>query len=209
MINKNFLTSIIFLILFIAALVSAPLANADSLFDARRVSMFQDNRAKSVGDILTIIVVENTSATNKGSSKFDKTIGMSGGVRVEGVFDYLFPNFFQPFEPLKSLEVDPSEQFDGSGETKSDNKFSTRMTATVIEVLPNGNLVVEGSRSIKVNEEDQELVLRGVIRPIDVTPANTILSSNIADAEIFYKGKGPIGRRNKPGILSQIFNWVF
>lgn len=209
MANRNFLTSLIFLILFIAVLVSAPLANADSLFDARRVSMFQDNRAKSVGDILTIIIVENTSATNKGSSKFDKKISMDGGVRVEGVFDYLFPDFFQPFEPLKSLEVDPSEKFDGSGETTSDNNFSTRMTATVIEVLPNGNLVVEGSRSIKVNEEDQELVLRGVIRPIDVTPANTILSSCIADAEIFYKGKGPIGRRNKPGILSQIFNWVF
>jgi flagellar L-ring protein precursor FlgH len=209
MINKNFLTSLIFLILLLVVLVSAPLAKADSLFDAKRVSMFQDNRAREVGDILTIIVLENTIATNKGSSKFEKKIGMSGGVRVEGVFDYLFPNFFQPFEPLKSMDIDPSEKFDGTGETSSNNNFTTRMTATVIEVLPNGNLVVEGSRSIKVNEEDQELVLRGVIRPTDVTPANTILSSNIADAEIYYKGKGPIGRRNKPGIMSQFFNWVF
>lgn len=209
MINKNFLTSLIFLILLFVVLVPEPSAKADSLFDVKGVSMFQDNRARAVGDILTIIVVENTTATNKGSSKFEKKIGMSGGVRVEGVFDYLFPHFFQPFEPLKSMDIDPSEKFDGTGETKSDNNFSTRMTATVIEVLPNGNLVIEGSRSIKVNEEDQELVLRGVIRPTDVTPANTILSSNIADAEISYKGKGPIGRRNKPGIMSQFFNWVF
>ena len=209
MINKKISTSLIFLILLLAVLVPAPSARADSLFDVKRVSMFQDTRARAVGDILTIIVVENTTATNKGSSKFDKKISMAGGVKVEGVFDYLFPHFFQPFEPLKSMDIDPSEKFDGSGETTSDNNFSTRMTATVIEVLPNGNLVIEGSRNIKVNEEDQELVLRGVIRPTDVTPANTILSSNIADAEISYKGKGPIGRRNKPGIMSQFFNWVF
>lgn len=200
---------IIFLILLLVALFSAPMARAESLFDPRGVSLFRDHRAHIVGDILTIIVIESTSATNKGSSKFEKKIDMKGGVKIEGFLDYLVPDFFEPIEPLKALDIDPEEEFDGSGETKSDNKFMTQLTATVIDVLPNGNLVIEGTRSIKINEENQELVLQGVVRVQDITPDNTILSTQIADAVIFYKGKGPIGKRNKPGLLTKIFNWIF
>lgn len=185
------------------------MAKAESLFDKRGVCLFRDKRAHDVGDIVTILVVESTKASNEGKSKFEKKIGMKGGIRVEGFLDYLFPGWFEPMEPIKAMDIDPEEQYDGSGKTSSGNSFVTRITATVVDRLPNGNLVIEGTRIIKVNEEKQELVLKGVIRPQDVTPANTVLSSQIADIEMFYKGKGPVHDRNKPGLMTRIFSWIF
>ncbi|MFH1514633.1 MAG: flagellar basal body L-ring protein FlgH [bacterium] len=199
----------LFLITLIMPFAQTTSVQAESLFDARGVKLFDDHRARMVGDILTVIVVESTSATSKGESKFDKKIDMKGGVKIEGFLDYLVPNFFEPIEPLKNLAINPEEKYDGSGETSSDNTFATRMTATIIEVLPNGNFMIEGTRNVKVNEENQEMVLRGIVRPDDITTSNMISSTQIANAEIFYKGKGPVGRRQKPGLLSKIFSWVF
>ena len=209
--NKEFKAAIIGLIILLIALISAASAEAESLFNERGVSLFKDHRARMVGDIVTILVIESTSAKNEGTSKFSKKIDMKGGVKAEGVFDYLFPSpkFFEPIEPLKALDIDPEESFDGDGETSSDNTFTTRITATIIDILPNGNFVLEGRRNIKVNEDKQEVVLKGVIRPQDITPFNTILSTQIADAEIFYTGDGPVSRRNKPGIITKLFNWIF
>jgi flagellar L-ring protein FlgH len=190
-------------------LIVIPSVSAESLFDPRGASLFKDHRARMVGDVVTIIVTESTTAQNEGTSDFQKKIGMSGGVRVEGFLDYLFPGIFEPMEPIKKIDIDPTEKFGGSGKTSEGNKFSTRISATVIEVLPNENLVVEGSRMIKVNEENQELVFKGVVRPEDVSPLNTVMSAQVADVQIFYKGKGPVAQRNKPGLITKIFNWIF
>lgn len=200
---------IIISILLILPLTTITAVQAESLFDARGVSLFKDLRARMVGDILTIIVIESTTASSKGNSKFAKKVDMDGGVKVEGFLDYLAPKFFEPIWPLKDLEINPDESFDGSGETSSKNSFSTQMTATIIEVLPNGNFIIEGTRNVRINEENQEMVVTGVVRPLDITPSNSILSTQIADAEIFYKGKGPVASRQKPGFLSKIFNWIF
>lgn len=206
--NRKLIT-ILFLITLFIPFAQTTSVQAESLFDARGVKLFDDHRARMVGDILTIIVIESTSATSKGNSKYGKKVDMSGGVKIEGFLDYLVPNFFEPIEPLKNLDISPEEKFDGSGETSSDNTFATQMTATIIEVLPNGNFMIEGTRSVKINEENQEMVLSGIVRPMDITPSNMIYSTQIADAQIYYKGKGPIGERQKPGLLTKIFNWVF
>ncbi|MBU1023145.1 flagellar basal body L-ring protein FlgH, partial [bacterium] len=118
----------LFLITLIMPFAQTTSVQAESLFDARGVKLFDDHRARMVGDILTVIVVESTSATSKGESKFDKKIDMKGGVKIEGFLDYLVPNFFEPIEPLKNLAINPEEKYDGSGETSSDNTFATRMT---------------------------------------------------------------------------------
>jgi flagellar L-ring protein precursor FlgH len=209
--NNNYKIAIILFVLLILTLLSMPSANADSLFNSRGSCLFKDHRARTVGDIVTIIVVETTSAKNEGSSKFSKKVNMKGGVTIEGFLDYLLPSpkFFDPIQPLKELDIDPEEKFDGAGETESQNEFKTHITATIMEILPNGNFVIEGRKNIKVNADKQDVTLRGVIRPEDITPSNTVLSSLIADAEIFYTGDGPVSRRSKPGILSKIFNWVF
>ena len=198
-----------FFILAVLIIIQIQNAHAESLFDKRGVCLFRDHRAQDVGDIVTILVTESTSATNEGKSEFEKKIGMKGGIRVEGFLDYLFPGWFEPMEPLKAMDIDPEEQYDGSGTTSSGNSFATKITATVVDRLPNGNLVIEGTRNIKVNEEKQELVLRGVVRPEDISPQNTVLSTQIADVEMFYKGKGPVHDRNKPGLITKIFNWIF
>jgi len=189
--------------------IIVPPLGAESLFDARGASLFKDHTARMVGDIVTVIVSEATDAENKGSSEFDKNTKVSGGIRVDGFLDYMFPGWFEPMEPIKNMDIDPTEKSGGSGKTSQGNTFTTRITATVIEVLPNGNLVIEGTKAIKVNEEKQDLVLKGVVRPEDISPMNTVLSTQIADVEMFYKGKGPVSQRNKPGIISKIFNWIF
>ncbi|NLA58040.1 MAG: flagellar basal body L-ring protein FlgH [Firmicutes bacterium] len=79
----------------------------------------------------------------------------------------------------------------------------------MVEVLPNGNLVIEGTQSLIVNNETQEITVRGVIRPQDIEPDNTILSTYIADATISYQGSGILGAQDKPGILTRILNWIF
>ena len=206
--NKKLIT-IIFLISLLIPFAQMSSVQAESLFDERGVKLFDDHRARMVGDILTVIVIESTSASSNGESTFEKSVEMTGGVKIEGFLDYLVPNFFEPIEPLKSLNINPEEGYESVGETSSDNTFATQITATIIEVLPNGNFMIEGTRSVKVNEENQEMVLTGIVRPYDITPTNMIFSTQIADAKIFYKGKGPIGRRQKPGLLSKIFSWVF
>jgi flagellar L-ring protein precursor FlgH len=198
-----------YLALIILGILQVHAVKADSLFDPRGVCLFRDHRAHDVGDIVTIVVVESTNATNEGSSEFEKKVGMKGGIRVEGFLDYVFPGWFEPMEPLKALDIDPQGDYSGTGKTSSGNTFATKITATVIDRLPNGNLVIEGTRNIKVNEEKQELVLRGVVRPQDISPSNMILSTQIADVEMFYKGKGPVGNHNKPGLLTRMFSWIF
>ena len=87
--------------------------------------------------------------------------------------------------------------------------FSARMTSQVVEVLPNGNLVIEGSQSLVVNRENQEITVRGIVRPQDIAADNTVLSTYISDASISYQGSGSLGTQQKPGIITQILNWIF
>jgi len=83
------------------------------------------------------------------------------------------------------------------------------MTAKVVEVLPNGNLVIEGRQTIVINGEEQVIVVSGIVRPQDIEPDNTVLSTYIADATIVYNGTGPIGDAQEPGLLTRLLNWLF
>jgi flagellar L-ring protein precursor FlgH len=94
----------------------------------------------------------------------------------------------------------------GQNSTDRSNAITAVMTATVVDILPNGNMVIRGSRWTKVNEEYQQMVLEGVVRPADITRSNTVLSQNIADARIFMSGKGPLTTASKAGWFAQFLN---
>ena len=101
-----------------------------------------------------------------------------------------------------------SRSFNGSGATSSTDTVTAYMTATVVDVLPNGNLVIRGSRWTKVFDSLQQTVLEGVVRPEDISRNNTVLSQNVAEAKIFLVGKGPVAQNQRPGWLGRIWDII-
>lgn len=173
-----------------------PAVHADSLWNDR--SMFADRRAQAVGDILTIVISENFSANRSGSTKNGKK---SSGEASAGVGSFL--------GWITAHNYDMNDSFSSSGSIKNTNTVNARMTATVTAVQPNGNLVIKGTQSIKQNNDEQIISLVGTIRPDDITTSNTVASSAMADAQIFVNGKGPLAQKQKQGILSSIFDFLF
>lgn len=160
-------------------------------------SLTGDHRAKSPGDILTIIIAEKAEANQKASSANKKDAGVSAGPGV-GWFSF-FPE----------VKVQGGDDLSASGTTTRGGTLNAKMTVLVRDVLANGNLLVEGVQSITVNREQQKIVLRGEVRPEDITRDNTVLSTFVANAEITYLGDGVVGDKQKPGIISRFFSWLF
>ncbi|MRR38206.1 flagellar basal body L-ring protein FlgH, partial [bacterium] len=112
-------------------------------------------------------------------------------------------------DPNNLLGASTSSKFEGSGATTRKENLAATMSAKIVEVLPNGNFLIEGRRNVKVNNEDQIIILEGTVRPRDVSPDNTVSSSLIADARITYTGKGVISDRQRPGWLMNILDYIW
>lgn len=173
--------------------------------------MFMNAKARRVGDIVTIKIMENSKATNKATTNTDRTTATSVGLTGLFGLENKFPsgsNFFNPFSPLES---DFSNQFDGSGSTARSGALNAYITARIVQIEPNGNLILEGSREVRVNGENQIITLTGIIRPRDISPDNIVQSTYIADARISYSGSGVLNDQQRPGWLARILNniWPF
>lgn len=96
-----------------------------------------------------------------------------------------------------------------SGSTARGGTLEAKMTTRVVEIFPNGNLRIEGRQRIVINGEDQEIVVSGVVRPRDISPDNTVLSTYVADAEIVFNGTGVVGDKQTPGLLTRLLDWLF
>jgi len=186
---------------------SSVLSSTGSLWQAGYGSLYRDIKAHRVGDIITITISESADASGEATTETSRKHDWTGKLSAS--------NFTAAGKNLLggSTSFDYGAEFDrtlkGSGKTTRTNTVTAYMTATVIDVLPNGNLVIRGSRWIKVNDELHQIILEGVVRPVDITRNNTILSQKIADAKIFVVGKGPLSRHQKPGWLGQIIDLLF
>ncbi|MBC8016832.1 MAG: flagellar basal body L-ring protein FlgH [Sporomusaceae bacterium] len=185
---------------FLCVIVMAmPSASAMSLWNdpGAGLSMYSDRKAHAVGDTLTIIISENSSANRAGSATNSKTTTteINAGVGI--------------FSVLSNASAGNSDKFAANGSIVNTNSVNARMTAQVLEVKPNGNLIISGMQSIKQNGEEQKITISGIVRTEDITTDNTVRSSAIGDAVIKVEGKGPITRKQRQGILSQIFNFLF
>ena len=109
---------------------------------------------------------------------------------------------------VPTWNVNANRGFDGSGSSQNKNSFNARISARVTEVLPNGNLLIEGKRSVTVQKDAVTILLTGTIRPSDVSSANTVLSSHIADASIRYVTSGPVAREQQRGLFTRLWNWI-
>lgn len=179
------------------------LAGANSLWLAGE-DLYSSRSSKTfrVGDIITIKI--NEQATAKHQASTDTTDNTQLEVKSSPKIP-VFKKVFDKF--LGKNEV--KNRWQGNGTTTRSGTLAGTISAKVIEILPNGNLVIEGKRSLRVNKETQIIIVKGIVRPQDVDSSNSIDSKFIAEAEIFYEGKGAIGRTQKPGIFTQIANWLF
>lgn len=170
--------------------------------ETSRNMLFIDSKAKKVGDIVTVFISENSSATKKATT--DTTKDNSVAVSTGGIFglpgNLGITNLFglgNSFDP--NMDATNKNQFKGQGSTTREDNFTATIAATIIKVLNNGNLVIEGKRKVSLNYEDQNLTLTGIIRPEDIAFDNTISSKLIANAEITYSGNGVLSDKQRAG----------
>ncbi len=167
--------------------------------------LFQDNRARRVGDILTVAIDESTNANEREQRALDKNNA------TKAIFN--FPK--KPTGGSSSADLQfsnsSSRNFNGSAQLTSDRRFIDRMTVTVVDVLPNGNLVIEGYRSRMVAGEQRVLRITGIVRPTDIGQQNTVESHFVASFHISYLGKGPESSFTNQGWFSRMINriWPF
>lgn len=170
--------------------------------DSQKNLMFADNKANAVGDIVTVHVLESTTALNKANTTDERSTSGTFEFNSAAGDSATVPTAFTAGGGLKNK---------GTGVTGRSDSFSTTVSCLVTEVLPNGNLVVEGQRRMKINDEEQFIIVRGMIRKDDITYNNTITSSQMANADIIYTGSGGIDGGTGPGWLGEVLQsiWPF
>jgi flagellar L-ring protein precursor FlgH len=180
-----------------------------SLWSSNRSSiLYADVKARSVGDIVTISIVESTTASKDAATSTSRVSSLLAS--WSGIFD-LITSFWKINGSSigNAHQMDFSNNFEGSGETNRTSSMTAYITAQVVQVLPNGYLVIQGTRQIKLNNEDSYINVQGVIRPEDISSRNVILSTYISDAVIELKGKGVITDKQHPGWLARILDWAW
>jgi len=191
-----------------ASCASSSLAGPGSLWkeDTSR-SMFADKKARGVGDIITIVVQENNTSSKENSTQTSKSSSVNASIDTflysPGASGFLTHNGQMP-----AMRFGGSQNFDGGGKINNSEKITARIAVRVVDVLPNGNMIVEGRRETLVSGEKQEAVLRGIVRTEDVTANNTVFSYNLADSSIKFIGKGTITDNQRKGWLHKIWEKV-
>ena len=163
-------------------------------------SLFSDQKATQVGDAITVLVVESSQASNNAQTSTDRASTLGLGAKGDLGAKPL---------PSADLNLATTNDFKGSGSTSSQGSVNTKISATVDSVLANGNLVIEGRRKIVINGEEQTIYIKGIVRPADISSDNSVLSYNIAEAQIVFKGNGSINSAQSPGWLTKFLHWIF
>lgn len=189
--------------------VSRPTSEG-SLWPGEQHSLYADHKARTVGDIVTITIAEQASASKEASTGTSKDSSISAGI----------PNLFGLENSLATggnvnlnalIGADMSNSFNGAGKTVRKENLVASLTTQVVEVYPNGNMKIRGGKEVRVNDETQVIYLTGIIRPVDIMANNTIDSKNVLNARISYTGKGAISDKQEPGWLTRIVDnvWPF
>ena len=170
-------------------------------------ALVSDVRAHQVGDILTVIIEENKSASKNTSTKSSKTSGVDAGLEAF-LFSPAASSLLTKKGELPSMKLNSSSNFEGGGNVTSSEKITTKLSVRIIDLLPNRQFLVEGSQKTAFGGENQDVVLRGVVRQADVTTANTVFSYNLADVTIQFSSKGTISDSAKRGWFTKVWDKV-
>lgn len=171
--------------------------------------LFEDVKARRVGDMLTVLLRERTDAEKSANTEISKesdhgvelqSSGLSDGSAISNLL-----NIGGIFDQDRNLSLGHSSEFEGEGDSDQSNRLEGEITVTVSNVLPNGNLEIQGEKWILINQGKEYIRLRGIVRPEDIGHNNTVLSNRIANARIGYSGKGAVQESNIPGWLAKFF----
>jgi len=199
----------------IGALI-APFAAADSLFDAEAAesgTLISDKKVKfEIGDIITVLVKETVDASTEANTDTKKESDVEAEAPVSQNTFLVAEgrgglNLISP-KQLPNWNIEIENEHKAQGKTRRANKLIMTISCRVTQVHKNGNIDIEGSKRVTVNREDSRLYVRGTVRSRDVSPANTVLSTQIADAEIELKGKGPLWNNQRRGLFTKILDWL-
>ncbi len=197
--------------------VSPPPPQQGSIFQAGfGMTLYEDIRARRVGDILTVVLSERTNASKQASTSTSKdtSIEMENPTLFGRQLRFDLPRPFNSSKQNATLEtsVGGANSFDGEGDSAQSNSLTGNVTVTVAEVLPNGNLIIQGQKHLTINQGDEFIRFSGIVRPSDINPDNTVLSTKVANARIAYVGEGMVADANSQGWLGKFFNskwWPF
>ncbi|GMQ97460.1 MAG: flagellar basal body L-ring protein FlgH [Gammaproteobacteria bacterium] len=184
--------------------MSKPQQTNGSIYQSRfSIALFEDRRARRIGDIINIVLTESTQSSKNAKTKLAKTNEVTlnnptimGGAAAAG-------------SGTLAMGFDTEHAFDGSGSSSQSNSLSGNIAVTVMEILPNGNMKVRGEKLLTLNQGSEYIRLSGIVRPIDVRSDNSVLSTQVANARISYGGTGALADANRNGWLSQFFMKVW
>ena len=167
----------------------------------RGLRLFQDTKAREVGDLLTVVLVENTRAKTNANTAVTKDSGV--GMSAPSIFgqDVTYKG-----KSILQAEIEGSRSFGGAGNSAQSNELDGDITVTVVEHLGNGNLRVAGEKHVRLNQGDELVQLQGIVRIADIGPDNRITSDRVGEAQILYGGRGTLARSNAMGWLGRFFN---
>jgi flagellar L-ring protein precursor FlgH len=174
------------------AVPSAPRPEHGSLWVPGSKQFFKDSRAHQVGDLVTVVVSENASASSSGKTAEAKSHTQQAGILG---LPWISGHLLERGIPLGATDLantSSNRSFSGSGATNRTDTLTANIAAVVTQVMPNGLLVIQGQREVMMNYEKQKMMLTGIIRPEDISSANTIASSQVAEARISYTGDGTV-----------------
>jgi len=190
-----------FLAAVLAPLCVASAVAAGSTWPESGQSMFADHKAYDVGDIVTVIVEEGSELSSTAGSSLSKSSATEGAINTLDV-----P---KPSTDLPSVDYEASRSFDGNGTYTLKDSIKTSLSAVVVEILPNGNLMIEGARFRESVDEKVHIRISGIVRPEDITADNTVSSTAVAQGKIVFDSKGPVARSSRRGWLDRLIDYVW
>jgi len=177
------------------------LALAAEIIAAPIYNLYNAHRAMRVDDLLTVVIVESAKAGSQSGTNTNKQNSMSVSAdKGSGLLKFI-PSF--------GASGSSSASYDGKGGTSREGSLDAKISARVVQVMDNGNLIIDGSKVVEINEEKEIIKVSGVVRPQDIESNNIIYSYNIANAQITYSGKGVASTGQRPGLLARFINWIF
>lgn len=200
--------------LFSVGVASAQVSSADnygSLFPRDFKNPLVDRTARGVGDLLTVVVIEQASSNVAGSTSATKKDSNSVSAPFVGTIKIpLLSRLIGSLgSGLSNVLDSANSSVSGAGTSTNSTTMTAKVSVLVKQVLPNGNMLVEGTRWVKVNREETNLTFTGIVRPDDIRTDNTVLSENVAEAKITNVSKGLIAERQRKGFLTKLLDWLF
>jgi len=197
-----------FLLILISAMLSTSII-ADSLYDNARTPFYGSaRRVIDVGHVLTVYVSESSSAVQQASTSTERESSLAATVDSswEQISDLLGN---ETITQERAYSLNGEDGYNGSGQTSRRSQVKAVISCVVTEILDNGNLYIEGIHKIKVNDELETIRIAGIVRPGDISGANSVFSYQIAKAEIAVNGDGVVAAKQSPGLMTKVFNWLF